>query len=97
MRASRLVGSTGWLRDAQGSPATISVVIPARDEAPGIAAAVAHAAAACAPAEVIVVDGGSRDDTAARAAAAGARVLPGVPGRGPQVAAGAAATSGGGR
>lgn len=44
--------------------------------------------------EVIVVDGGSTDATCRRAEAAGARVLTGVRGRGPQLNQGAAAATG---
>ena len=43
--------------------------------------------------QVIVVDGGSTDDSAARAAAHGARVLRSDPGRGEQLAVGAAAAT----
>ena len=44
--------------------------------------------------EIIVVDGGSQDDTVAVARAAGAQVVAAPRGRGPQLAAGAAAASG---
>ena len=44
--------------------------------------------------EIVVVDGGSRDDTIAIAKAAGARVIVAERGRGPQLAAGAAAVTG---
>jgi cellulose synthase/poly-beta-1,6-N-acetylglucosamine synthase-like glycosyltransferase len=55
---------------------SVSVVIPARDDAPSLARCLrALAAQHQAPAEVVVVDNGSRDDTAAVAAAHGARVL----------------------
>lgn len=53
--------------------ARISVVVPALDEAAGIAAALRPALAEAD--EVIVVDGGSGDATVALAVAAGARVL----------------------
>lgn len=67
----------------------LSVIIPALDEAPQIAAAIASASGAqvC---EVIVVDGGSLDDTAARARGAGASVLDAPRGRARQMNAGAA-------
>jgi rSAM/selenodomain-associated transferase 2 len=44
--------------------------------------------------EIVVADGGSTDDTRVRAAAAGARVIDAPRGRGAQLAAGAAATTG---
>jgi rSAM/selenodomain-associated transferase 2 len=65
----------------------LSVVIPALDEADGIAEAVASARAP--DVEVIVVDGGSSDDTAARAKSAGARVIRAPRGRARQLEAGA--------
>lgn len=53
----------------------VDVVMPARDEAPTVAANVAAASACRCVREVIVVDDGSSDATAERAAAAGAKVL----------------------
>src|SRR5207245_2283886 len=44
--------------------------------------------------EIVVSDGGSRDGTVAIAEAAGARVVAGPRGRGPQLIAGAAAAKG---
>jgi rSAM/selenodomain-associated transferase 2 len=70
----------------------LSVVIPALDEAEGIAEAVASARAP--DVEVLVVDGGSSDGTVERAAAAGARVLRAARGRARQLDAGARAASG---
>jgi rSAM/selenodomain-associated transferase 2 len=68
----------------------ISVVIPTLNAAEGLAAT----RAALDPAdEVIVVDGGSRDGTAALARELGARVIETAPGRGGQLAAGAAAAT----
>jgi rSAM/selenodomain-associated transferase 2 len=67
----------------------IAVVIPARDEAEQIAAAVSSAREP--GVEVIVVDGGSRDATAAHARQAGARVIASEPGRARQLAAGVSA------
>lgn len=72
---------------------TLSVIIPALDEAERIAAAVS-AARRPGVAEVVVVDGGSSDDTAALAAAAGARVIESERGRARQQNAGAAAARG---
>jgi glucosyl-3-phosphoglycerate synthase len=59
---------------AEGLP-TISVCLPARNEAPTIGAIVAEAVRLDRVAEVVVLDDGSTDDTAAVAAAAGARVV----------------------
>lgn len=70
----------------------LSIVVPTLDAAPLIADTVrAHDGAA---EEVIVVDAGSADGTPARAAQAGARVIAAPRGRGPQLAAGAAAARG---
>lgn len=71
----------------------ISVVIPALNEAPRIAAAVAAVRRQTGPLEVIVVDGGSQDDTFRRAAAADA-VLRAPAGRARQMNAGAAHATG---
>lgn len=71
---------------------TLSVVIPALDEAERIATAVESARAR--DVEVLVVDGGSRDGTAARAAAAGARICSSPQGRARQLAVGAGEASG---
>lgn len=59
---------------AQHYPFTVSVVMPAFNEAHGIAAVVERVRAALPEAEILVVDDASSDDTAAAAAAAGARV-----------------------
>ncbi len=56
-------------------PRTVSVVLPACNEAGAIAEVVAGLAAVAPWLEIIVVDDGSSDDTAARAAAAGATVV----------------------
>lgn len=55
--------------------ATIDAVIPARDEAPTVAAVVAACLGCAHVREVIVVDDGSSDATAELAAAAGAKVV----------------------
>lgn len=71
----------------------ISVVIPTLDAAETLPATLA----ALRPVrlrEIVVADGGSTDRTLALAAAAGARIVAAEPGRGSQLAAGAAATGG---
>ena len=74
-------------------PRTLSIIIPALDERPIIAAAVRHARA-LEPAEVIVADGGSSDGTGEAAEEAGAKVVRTRAGRGTQQNAGAAAARG---
>src|SRR5689334_20372177 len=61
--------------DARRASATVSVLIPARDEAGSIAACLDSITGAD---EVIVLDDGSTDDTAAVAAAHGATVIRGT-------------------
>jgi rSAM/selenodomain-associated transferase 2 len=73
--------------------ATVSIIIPALDEAEGIAAAVDRAWQT-GPREVIVVDGGSTDGTRRIAEGRGARVLASARGRAFQQAAGAAQSQG---
>ncbi|QDV13179.1 PGL/p-HBAD biosynthesis glycosyltransferase [Rosistilla oblonga] len=73
------------------TPAEISVVIPALNEAENIDRCVRSVAAA---GEVIVVDGGSDDATAEIAAAAGAKVIVSSSGRATQQNAGAKVASG---
>ncbi|MBK8173735.1 MAG: glycosyltransferase [Rhodospirillales bacterium] len=76
-------------------PCSISAVVPAYEEAEGIAASV-RALLDQGPSliEIIVVDGGSRDATAERAWQAGACVINGPRGRGGQIAAGIAVARG---
>lgn len=64
---------------------SVSVVIPARESAGTIGAAVLSALSQDYPGsiEVVVADGGGRDDTSAIAGAAGARVVPNPPGTTP--------------
>ncbi len=79
-----------------GDALAVSVVIPAKNEAPSLPAILTSVFAGLpADGEVIVVDGGSHDATADLARAAGARVICGAAsGRGPQLAAGAASARG---
>jgi rSAM/selenodomain-associated transferase 2 len=80
-------------RYAIAVPNTISVIIPALNEAAVIARAIRSALAAGAD-EVVVSDGGSDDGTAAIAIDAGARVIGAPRGRGRQLNSGAAASGG---
>lgn len=68
------------------------MIIPALNEASNIGSAIASAQAV--EAEVLVVDGGSSDNTATVARGLGVRVLLSPPGRGRQLAAGAAVARG---
>jgi rSAM/selenodomain-associated transferase 2 len=72
--------------------ARLSVVIPTLDAAPMLEATLRNLQARPQD-EIIVADGGSRDRTTSIAAAAGARVVAAPRGRGPQLAAGAAAAT----
>jgi rSAM/selenodomain-associated transferase 2 len=75
--------------------AFVSVVMPALDEAAGIAASLAGLQRLrAAGSEVIVVDGGSRDATPAIAAPLADRVIPSPRGRAAQMNAGARAARG---
>ncbi len=74
-------------------PMTVSIIIPALDEAAAIADTIA-AASAAGPHEIIVVDGGSLDRTREIAAALGCRVVAAPRGRAMQMNAGAAAATG---
>lgn len=69
----------------------LSIVVPALNAARYLPASLGAVAGA---ADLLVVDGGSRDDTAAVAHGLGARVIEAPRGRGPQLAAGVAATRG---
>ncbi len=72
---------------------SVSIVIPALNEARRITDVVRHALS-LGDVEVIVADGGSTDGTPALALDAGARVVHAERGRGPQLDAGAAAATG---
>lgn len=85
-------------RSAARTAASLDVIIPALDAAAQIEATLAALAEGRRDGtgrrlvrRVLVVDGGSGDDTVARAERAGATVIQGPRGRGPQLAAGAAA------
>ncbi len=76
---------------------SLSIIIPtldAEDRLPGCLDALAPARRRGLLGEVVVADGGSRDRTAEVARAQGARVVALAPGRGRQLAAGAAAARG---
>ena len=80
--SGRAEGALPGTVDVQAKPvpelplaATVTVVIPALNEAKRIASVVAYALADPATAEVLVIDDSSVDDTAALAKAAGARVI----------------------
>ena len=82
-------------------PPVLSIVIPTLDAAGVLGATLAAMAQGTArleargtPAEVVVADGGSRDGTDAEACRHGARLIRTETGRGPQLAAGAAAAEG---
>ena len=82
-----------WSRaQGYGSRAAISVIIPALNEASGIAKTIEHANAA--DAEIIVVDGGSTDATVEIAERCGARVYTTRAGRARQMNFGAAKAAG---
>ncbi|HVC54663.1 MAG TPA: TIGR04283 family arsenosugar biosynthesis glycosyltransferase [Stellaceae bacterium] len=72
----------------------LSVVIPTYQAAGELPAALAALGGARLVREIVVADGGSTDDTLALAQAGGARTLTAPRGRGPQLAAGAAAATG---
>jgi len=74
---------------------SVSVVIPALNAAETLPQTLAALGRPAIVREVIVADGGSIDQTASLARAAGARVVLATPGRGSQLAAGAAAASSG--
>jgi rSAM/selenodomain-associated transferase 2 len=72
----------------------VSAIIPTLNAADALAKLIEQLWASAIVEEVIVVDGGSSDKTIAIAQTAGARVIAAPPGRGIQLAAGAAATAG---
>jgi rSAM/selenodomain-associated transferase 2 len=76
------------------APKTISLVIPALNEAGALPETIRRARAIPEISEIIVVDGGSRDRTRAVAEEQGCRVLTSAPARGGQMRAGAAQATG---
>lgn len=77
--------------------APLSVIIPTLNAGPGLALAIAalgEGLEAGLIRELIISDGGSEDETCAIAEEAGARLVRGVPGRGGQLARGAAEAKG---
>jgi hypothetical protein len=74
---------------------TLSIVIPALDEADRIESALAATRSVPGVTERIVVDGGSRDGTPDRARACGAKVIASTPMRSVQMNAGARVAEGG--
>jgi hypothetical protein len=70
LAVSRLRNGGPW-----PEPSTVSVVIPARNEAERLGACLAAISSSSSVSEVIVVDGGSSDSTRQVAEAAGARVI----------------------
>lgn len=88
------LGTNGDGPSADAALPEVSVVIPTLNEADAIAHAVERALA-LRPREVVVADGGSDDGTAEIARRAGAVVVVGERGRGPQLNTGANAADGG--
>jgi glycosyltransferase involved in cell wall biosynthesis len=80
----------------QNASQTVSVVLPARNEAGAVAQTVARIRAVVPEAEILVVDDGSSDETAKLAQAAGARVIrhPYSMGNGAAIKTGARAANG---
>src|SRR3954447_23437108 len=71
-----------------------SVIIPTLNAAEDLPATLAGLTGSTLVGEILVADGGSRDDTVVTAKTAGAHVVQAERGRGPQLAAGAAAATG---
>jgi rSAM/selenodomain-associated transferase 2 len=80
-----------FLRARRSELQRLSLIVPTLNAAATLGPCLAALARAD---ELIVADGGSQDETCAIASAAGARVIRAEPGRGRQLAEGAAASSG---
>src|SRR5690606_32494747 len=74
-RAASQPGRVRLPSGAKGSVVTVSVILPAKNEAEGLRRTLPALRERMPAAEIIVVDDGSTDDTAEVAAALGARVL----------------------
>jgi rSAM/selenodomain-associated transferase 2 len=72
----------------------VSAIIPTLNAAEDLPATLAGLTGSTLVGEILVADGGSRDDTVVTAKTAGAHVVQAERGRGPQLAAGAAAATG---
>jgi glucosyl-3-phosphoglycerate synthase len=70
-----VISSERDMESRKSAKASVSVIVPARNEGSTIARVVEVLATASEVGEILVIDNGSRDDTAKAAAAAGARVL----------------------
>ncbi len=97
-----LAGGLSFLRERQRmkrvaevtAPKTLSVIIPALNEAQALPATLESLKQCHGVKEIIVVDGGSQDETAKVAREHGCRVVMSEPGRGKQLRAGAEAATG---
>jgi rSAM/selenodomain-associated transferase 2 len=97
-----LAGGASFLRERrrmkqvadQAAPKSLSVIIPALNEAPALPATLAALRQCPGVTEIIVVDGGSTDDTVKIARAHDCQVVTSEPGRGKQLHAGTAAATG---
>jgi glycosyltransferase involved in cell wall biosynthesis len=95
-RAASQPGRVRLPSGAKGSVVTVSVILPAKNEAEGLRRTLPALRERMPAAEIIVVDDGSTDDTAEVAAALGARVLgsPYSMGNGAAIKRGARAATG---